>query len=116
MIPGFTPTQEMVERKIASVLPDSDRQDVWEILSRYGTKKHEQEPLRVYLAILKLCDENPAKDLAGWVETARQDFRDVLAWAESPNLMQITFASNAERKAAIRERDNAQYLAWLEKT
>ena len=41
---------------------------------------------RVQLAVLALSEGDPAR-LAGLVEAARQDWRDVVAWAEYPDEM-----------------------------
>ena len=102
---------DQVRRKIAQVFPDCDPKVVAATLARYGTEKHELEPDRVRLAILKLCDEEDAPDLERMVEFAKQDFRDVLAWAEYPNQSKKLFSGDEELKA----KDKAQYRAWLEK-
>jgi hypothetical protein len=45
---------------------------------------------------------------------ARQDYRDVLAWAEYPaELVQPTWRLQEPDVARIRAADRAQYLAWL---
>ena len=104
-------TADQVRRKIAQVFPDRDPDAVLAVLTRYGTEKHEQEPDRVRLAILKLCDEEDAPDLERMVECAKQDFRDILTWAEYPNQSKRLFSGDEQLKA----KDKAQYQAWLDK-
>jgi hypothetical protein len=43
----------------------------------------DKESSRVHLAILKLSEGDPEK-LLDYIEAARIDYRDVLAWAEYP--------------------------------
>ena len=102
--------RDTVVRKITSVFPESD---VFEILAVLDA-----EPFagahRVHLAILKICDEGRGlPDLSLNVEAARGDWRDVLAWAESPIEMSRLSWDPAERRLA-QARDAAQYLCWLE--
>ena len=104
-------TADLVRRKIAQVFPDRDAETIQAALSCYGTEKHEQEPDRVRLAILKLCDEEDAPDLERMVELAKQDFRDILTWAEYPNQSKRLFSGDEQLKA----KDKAQYQAWLDK-
>ena len=100
-------TADQVRRKIAQVFPDRDAETIQAVLARYGTEKHEQEPDRVRLAILKLCDEEDAPELERMVECAKQDFRDILAWAEYPNQSKKLFSGDEKLKA--------QFQAWLNK-
>jgi len=108
-------TRAMVIARIARVFPDRDVDEILAILDRYGAGRREQERDRVQLAILKLCDEDGRDDPASYVEMAKQDFRDVLAWAESPNLMRRTFIKDPAKRARLKERDEAQYRKWLKK-
>jgi hypothetical protein len=103
--------RDTVVRKITRVFPYSD---VFEILAVLDA-----EPLagahRVHLAILKVCDEGRGlPDLSLYVEAAQSDYRDVLAWAESPIEMSRLSWDPAERKLA-QARDAEQYLCWLER-
>jgi len=97
------------------VFPDRDAQAVLAVLDRYGIEQHEQERRRVQLAILKLCDETEPPDLERTVEYAKQDFRDILAWAESPNLMDRHSLKDETKRQKLADQDRAQYLAWLNK-
>ena len=109
------PTLDDVLAKIAQVFPDRDPSEVLAILDRYGRESHEQEPRRVQLAILKLCDEAEAPDLERTVEHAKGDFRDVLVWAESPNLGRRFALSDKAKRVALKRKDDEQYQAWLYK-
>lgn len=51
------------------------------ILARYGTETHEREPQRVRLAVIDLAAGDLA-ELSRLVDHAKQDWRDVLMWAE----------------------------------
>jgi hypothetical protein len=108
-------TRALLLAKIAKVFPDRDTDEILAILDRYGTGKHEQEPAWVQLAVLKLCDEEGRDDPAHYIDVAKQDFRDVLAWAEYPNLMRRPANINPKERAALEDRDMAQYRAWLDK-
>ena len=107
------PSLENVLAKIVVVFPDRDPQSVLSVLDRYGTEGHEQEQRRVQLAILKLCDEAACPDLERTVEDAKEDFSDVLVWAESPNLSARSATTDAREKQKLAAKDEAQYLAWL---
>jgi hypothetical protein len=74
------------------------------------------EPARVQLAILKLSDGDSTK-LHDYIETARLDYRDVLAWAEYPqqNSSGATrYNTDLDEYVAILKADRQQYEAWLE--
>ena len=68
---------------------------------------------RVRLAILKLCDEAGAADPSSYVEKAKLDPRDVIAWAETPNQMAFGPTRDTAKAAALRKKDEEQYEAWL---
>ena len=114
-VPSERPTLSDVLAKIKSVFPERESEAVLAVLDRYGVERHEQEQRRVQLAILKLCDEAETPDLEGTVEHAKGDFRDVLAWAESPNLGARAASTDLAKKARLTARDEAQYQAWLNK-
>lgn len=110
------PTLEDVLAKITVVFPDREPQTVLAILDRYGTERHEQEQRRVQMAVLKLCDEDASPDLERAVKDAKQDFRDVLVWAESPNLSARSATADPRKKQRLAAKDEAQYLAWLRRS
>ena len=66
------------------------------------------------LAILKLCDEEGLANPTHYIEAACGDYRDVLAWAESPDLMGRTHCKDPKERERLVAQDEAQYRAWLE--
>ncbi len=110
------PTRDDVLAKIAAVFPNRDQTSVLAVLDRYGIELHEQEKFRVQMAILKLCDEANSPNLERTVEQAKQDFRDVLAWAESPNLAARHASTDPRKKNKLAKKDEEQYLAWLRRS
>ena len=108
--------QDLVLQKIRQYWPDEDPQAVLDILNTYGDSEMERGRGRVHLAILKLC-EGKLEKLPDLIAMAKQDYRDVLAYAEYPEQMKLGFLqlrnlSSSERKA-IKERDEKQYKHWL---
>jgi hypothetical protein len=99
----------LLERLFA---PD-ERSSALQVLESYGAATHEREPVRVRIAAIKLS-AGKLSELEHVMVHARQDYRDVLAWAEFPDeLVQPTWRLPADRVAEIRAADRAQYLAWL---
>ena len=107
-------TRETVIAKIRQVFPEREAANVLAHLDRYGAEDDHREKERVQLAILKLCDEAKDADLANYIETACGDYRDVLAWAESPHLMGRTHCKDPQEREKLIAEDRAQYRAWLE--
>ncbi len=77
---------------------------------------------RVRLAVLKLSEGDVDKALS-MVSAAKQDYRDVLMWAEYPEEGGAIWAlrpnltdEDGERLEQIRERDRQQYEQWLKKS
>jgi hypothetical protein len=108
------PTRALVIANVRRVFPEREADDVLAILDRYGEEDHHREKERVQLAILKLCDEAMRPDLEAYVGTACADYRDVLAWAESPNLFRTTSCKDPAEREKLIAQDRAQYLAWLD--
>ena len=68
---------------------------------------------RVHLAILKLASADPAK-LQYFIDCARTDSRDVLAWAEYPEEFRSpTWKMENSVVKELRSRDRQQYEQWL---
>jgi len=118
---GLSPA---VARRVARTWPgEEDRRRVRQALESYGADKYEQEPERLRLAILKLSDGDVEKVLS-ITKAAKQDFRDVLLWAEYPEAARagsLTWRSNLtpeekDRLAELRRRDRRQYEDWLKKS
>ena len=88
-----------------------DTQSLRQALQGYAGK----ETPRVQLAILKLSQDDPAK-LLEYIEAAKVDYRDVLAWAEYPEQFRTgatRFNTAPNEYEAMLERDRMQYEAWL---
>ncbi len=106
-------TRSLVATKIRRIYPDRDVDDVLATLDRYGAEEPGRENHRVHLAILKLCDEGDVADPAAYVDVAKIDYRDALAWAEYPNEIRSTGNAGPEEKEKLRKLDRAQYEEWL---
>lgn len=107
---------DTVLEKIRQVFPGSNPKEILSCLEEYGIESHEPEKYRVYLAILKLCEEQKLTDPSHYVKAAKMDFRDVLAWAEYPNQIDHGPTRDPKVSARLKRQDKEQYQAWLEKT
>jgi hypothetical protein len=111
----MTYTREIVLAKVRQEFPQCEAEEVMTILEAYGKLAYEREDRRVQLAILKLSEGN-LDQLRANVKIAKQDYRDVLAYAEYPSEMRHpTWQMEAQRVEAIRQEDRKQYLEWLER-
>jgi len=110
-------TKTLIESKIKKVFPGRSYDEILSILARYGEEKHEKEQDRVHLAILKLCEEEMLDDPSKYVEIAKKDYRDVLAWAEYPSQLDCknTAGLKADELLKLKKSDQKQYLDWLNK-
>ncbi len=81
-------------------------------LVSYLAEPSGHSPERVALAILKLS-EGDLSALLTAIESARQDPRDVLAWAEYPAEMGLDAAASTQERQDARRRDKEQYSRWL---
>ncbi|MEJ2132166.1 MAG: hypothetical protein P8Y95_11235 [Gammaproteobacteria bacterium] len=105
--------KETLTRKLRAVFPDGlERKRVWTILEAYGGEEGEQEPERVRLAILKLSGAEP-KRIETYTQLAKQDFRDIIAWAEYPRQSKRWSLPEGPRRRRLVEADRAEYEAWL---
>lgn len=69
-----------------------------EIVARYGTEPHEREVERVRSACVKLA-EGDEKKLEYFVSVAKQDYRDVLFWADNPGEAKLDTPEKRRRVA-----------------
>jgi hypothetical protein len=100
-------------RKIKALFPDSRlRDEANSTLNLYGVEKFEKETIRVRLAILKLSG-NDLEQLKINTKHAKEDFRDILSWAESPNLGKVRPMPNGPEKQKLIIADKSQYEEWL---
>lgn len=76
-------TRQDVMTTVLNLFPSRSAKTVLELLDLYGVEEYERERERVQLAILALSQGNEDK-LLHFVEAAKQDYRDVLYWAEYP--------------------------------
>jgi hypothetical protein len=110
-------TRDWVLQKVRQLFPSLNPDIVMEVLDLYGTESYERERERVQLAILKLSEGSQEK-LLQFLDVAKLDYRDVLAWAEYPNAMRLSVAAtdglDEQGKRALAEGDLQQYLAWLQ--
>ena len=108
-------TASDVERVVRRDFPGSRVAEVLTMLADYGTENWHREPDRVRMAVLKLAAGNVER-LRSEIESAKNDFRDVLAYAEYPRYMGQVPPSEAvseEEKRQIIASDWKQYLDWL---
>jgi hypothetical protein len=106
-------TAELVDALVARLFRPEVRAEAAALLAQYGTQAHEREEIRVRVAAVKLSDGSLDR-LRDLITRAKQDYRDVLAWAEYPEEMRgLTWRLPAAEQARIRAADRAQYLAWL---
>ena len=105
-------TADDVERVIRRDFPASRFDEVLAIVCQYGTDNG--EPHRVRLATLKLAAGNIAH-LRAAIETAKLDYRDVLAAAEYPQYFKRVSPGDAPSPETQRiiDSDWRQYQDWL---
>lgn len=104
----------ILDRKLKSLFSDSAiREEVISILNSYGVEKYEQEPIRLRLAILKLAGDN-IEQVKLNTKYAKQDFRDVLVWAEYPRQAGKWSMPDGPKKKKLVDADRAEHEEWLE--
>ena len=104
---------EILARKLKKMFPDEGERKIAEvILNEYGTESYEQESMRVRLAILKLS-ENTTESIKKNTRYAKEDFRDVLSWAEYPKQSKNRAIPDRPKKQKLVEMDRIQYEEWL---
>ncbi|MFO0848923.1 MAG: hypothetical protein U0871_10285 [Gemmataceae bacterium] len=103
-----------VDRVIGRDVLAARRGEVTDLLRQYTASDGPVPVPRVHLAILKLSGGDPAK-VAEFIAAAKQDYRDVLAWAEYPRYSaRGGFEEESEEQQAIND-DWAEYKGWLER-
>jgi hypothetical protein len=112
--PTPTVTGADVERVVRRDFPPDQFESVMSVLAEYGGETWHREMHRVHLAILKLA-AGRLDALRGEVETAKCDYRDILAYAEYPRYSrEIGFGDvPALLKRDVIEDDWRQYESWL---
>ena len=105
--------EKLLAQKLTSLFPDpKEKEAVSEILSAYGIEKHEQEPFRVRLAILKLSGTD-IEEIKKTTTYAKKDFRDILSWAEYPRQSKNWSMPEGPKKLKLEEADKREYEEWL---
>ena len=103
----------ILKRKLQDLFPDEVcRRKAADILERYGPGPYDKEPDRVRLAILKLSGSDLEK-LQRNTNRARQDYRDVLAWAEYPRQSRHWSVPAGDEKSRMVKADRQEYEDWL---
>jgi hypothetical protein len=92
-------TREDVIAAIRTAFPASDASAIMAVLDLYGIEPYEREKERVQLAIVALSEGSEEKLLA-LVQTAKTDYRDILAWQETGPL--TPKQGKKAQKAALR--------------
>ncbi len=83
------------------------------LLDTYGVAPHEVEAPRVRLAILKLAGTS-FEELRRYTLAAKQDYRDVLSWAEYPEQSAADYRISPIDKEKLQVRDREQWQRWLD--
>ena len=112
-IPNVTSAD--VERVVRREFPADRIGEVLSTLREYGTQSWQRDPDRVRLAALKLAAGNVAR-LRDQIESAKYDYRDVLAAAEYPGYCQRVFwpgLLSPQEEQQVIEADWKQYQDWL---
>jgi hypothetical protein len=108
-----TTLKMLLECKLEVMFPDDfTRRRVHKVLRDYGSGKHEREPDGVRLAILKLAGAE-LRSVEKYTGYAREDYRNILAWAEYPRQARQRVMPEAEEKQKMIEADLAEYEGWL---
>ena len=92
-------THDEVVAVVQKTFPESNWENVIQLLDEYGVEPYERERERVQLAILKLSEGNEEK-LGEFVAVAKRDYRDVLFWAENPEEARL---DTPEKRARVRK-------------
>lgn len=105
--------EETLLRKLGKLFPQrADWERAKAIQNEYGSEHHEKEPHRVRLAILKLAGPD-LDQVSKYTSYAKEDYRDVLAWAEYPNQSRAGPLRDESEKASLASEDRRQYEEWL---
>ncbi len=74
---------DALAQAVREAFPGADGGAILARLASYGAAPHEREPARVRRAIVALAQGDAAR-LEYLIGVAKQDYRDVLAWASGP--------------------------------
>jgi hypothetical protein len=99
----MTYSRDEVVAAVQAAFPKSSWPRVLELLDSYGVESYERERERVQLAILKLSGGSEEK-LREFVAVAERDYRDVLFWAEYPEVARLVTPEKRERMRKMFEK------------
>jgi hypothetical protein len=111
--PNVTGTD--VERVVRRDFPEERIPEVLAMHAEYGRENWHREPDRVRLAVLKLA-AGSVERLRTEIESAKCDYRDVLAYAEYARYMKGVPPSEDfpdEKRQQIIDADWKEYQDWL---
>jgi hypothetical protein len=114
-VPGVTAAD--VERIARRDFP-ARASEALAILAEYGPERWHNEPERVRIAALKLANGN-LKRLRQTIETAKCDYRDVLAPAEYPNYERFVPGPGTGPSAEVQriiDADWQQFQEWFNRS
>jgi hypothetical protein len=105
---------DILQTKLLKLFPDPEKRGAAEgALRRYGMESYENEPVRVRLAVLKISGGDLDR-IRRNIATAKQDCRDILAYAEYPRQMgQDSWKSSPAQNRALVAADRRGYEEWL---
>jgi hypothetical protein len=106
----MTVPPDQLREIMARVYPSADERKVAEAVLAPVVAGIEGE--RVAVACLKLAEGDLAK-LRESASAALTDYRDVLAWAESPRQMRLGPGASQEEQRTARRADAEEYSRWL---
>jgi hypothetical protein len=88
-----------VAAAIAALFPADACSRILAFVDAYGREPHERERERVQLAIVRLSEGDEAR-LGYFLSVAKQDYRDVLFWADNPAEAKL---DTPEKRRRVRE-------------
>jgi len=104
---------EILSKKLSALFTNPlERKKVEDILSTYGIESYEREITRVQFAVLKLSGSE-FSEVKKYVGYAKQDYRDILLWAEYPRQAKCWNIKDLEEKQRIIDADQKEYESWL---
>lgn len=104
---------ELLARKLEALFHEvREREKVFAILNTHGIEKRGREPERVKSTILKLSGRD-LKRIQIYTDYAKQDFRDIISWAECSRQRKNWSLPDGPKKQRLIEANRAEYEQWL---
>ena len=108
--------QALIPLALKALYPDeAERGEVEKKLQTYGTESYHREQARVKLGVLYLASQDREK-LDSHLRLACSDYRDLLCAAEYPHSSRRwgLHDKDPEKYRKLKEKEKAEYLAWVE--